>query len=236
MSWRCKKPAEPGAAGTAFAASAQMPAKPVNPLAKPVALIPPGSLAVLRAHAADCTACPLFRNATQTVFGEGPARARVMLIGEQPGAREDETGHPFVGPAGAMLDELLLAAGLERGALYVTNAVKHFKWEPRGKVRLHKRANAAEQAACRPWLAAELLRVKPKIVVALGAMAAQAVFGNAFRVTRERGELRELGFYRAIASWHPSAILRMRNPERDAAKGQLLADLRVVARALAPSP
>lgn len=211
-----------------------MPEKPLqaaNPLAKPVAFVPPGSLAVLRAAAADCTACPLFRNATQTVFGEGPARARVVLIGEQPGAREDETGHPFVGPAGLLLDELLEAAGLSRDRVYATNAVKHFKWEPRGKVRLHKRANAAEQAACRPWLAAELLRIKPRFVVALGAMAAQAVFGNAFRISRERGQWRDAGAYRAIASWHPSAILRMREPERGAAKAQLLADLKLVAKA-----
>src|SRR5688572_16483585 len=191
---------------------------PPNPLAKPVALVPSGSLASLRAEAANCTACPLYRHATQTVFGEGAARARVMLIGEQPGAREDESGHPFVGPAGQLLDDVLAAAGLSRERLYVTNAVKHFKWEPRGKVRLHKRANAAEQAACRPWLAAELLRVKPAIVVALGAMAAQAVFGNAFRISRERGEWRDAGSYRAIASWHPSAVLRMREPERSTAR------------------
>lgn len=211
---------------------AKKPPQPANPLAKPVEFVPPGSLAVLRTAAAECTACPLFRNATQTVFGEGAARARVVLIGEQPGAREDETGRPFVGPAGLLLDELLEQAGLARETLYVTNAVKHFKWEPRGKVRLHKRANATEQAACRPWLAAELLRIKPRIVVALGAMAAQAVFGNAFRISRERGEWRDTGFYRAIASWHPSAILRMREPERGAAKAQLLADLKLVAKAL----
>jgi uracil-DNA glycosylase family protein len=212
-----------------------MPKKPLpdaNPLAKPVEFVPPGSLAVLRAAAADCTACPLFRNATQTVFGEGAARARVVLIGEQPGAREDETGHPFVGPAGQLLDDLLEQAGLSRATLYVTNAVKHFKWEPRGKVRLHKRANAAEQAACRPWLAAELLRIRPRIVVALGAMAAQSVFGNAFRISRERGQWRDTGAYRAIASWHPSAVLRMREPDRGAAKAQLLADLTLVAKAL----
>jgi uracil-DNA glycosylase family protein len=212
-----------------------MPKKPpplANPLAKPIEFVPPGSLAVLRAAAADCTACPLYRHATQTVFGEGAARARVVLIGEQPGAREDETGHPFVGPAGQLLDDLLVEAGLARDTLYVTNAVKHFKWEPRGKVRLHKRANAAEQAACRPWLAAELLRIKPRLVVALGAMAAQAVFGNAFRISRERGQWHDVGFYRAIASWHPSAILRMREPERSAAKAQLLTDLKAVAKTL----
>jgi DNA polymerase len=212
-----------------------MPRKPpptVNPLARPVAVIPSGTLAVLRADAADCTACPLYRYATQTVFGEGSARARVMVIGEQPGAREDESGQPFVGPSGLLLDEALAAAGLSRRELYVTNAVKHFKWEPRGKVRLHKRANAAEQAACRPWLAAELLRVKPDIVVALGAMAAQAVFGNAFRISRERGQWRDLGFYRAIGSWHPSAILRMREPDRGTAKAQFFADLKLVAKAL----
>jgi uracil-DNA glycosylase family protein len=206
---------------------------PIQPLAKPVEIVPTGSITALRAKAADCTACPLYRYGTQTVFGTGNPKARVVLIGEQPGSREDETGLPFVGPAGKLLDELLEQAGLERAELYVTNSVKHFKFEPRGKVRLHKRANAAEQAACRPWLAAELLRIKPAIVVALGAMAAQSVFGSAFRISRERGQWRDTGLYRAIASWHPSAILRMREPDRSTARAQLLADLRLVQRALA---
>jgi uracil-DNA glycosylase len=203
------------------------------PLAKPVAAIPAGTIAGLRRAAAGCTACDLYRIGTQTVFGDGNSRARVVLIGEQPGSHEDLQGLPFVGPAGKLLDELLSAAGLDRDTLYLTNTVKHFKYEPRGKVRLHKRANAAEQAACRPWLAAELSRIRPDFVVALGAMAAQTVFGNAFRVTRDRGRWFPMpAGYRALASWHPSAILRMQDPERSAARAQLLRDLREVRRAL----
>jgi uracil-DNA glycosylase family protein len=212
-----------------------MPRKPPEiPLAKPVDAVPRGGLAALRADARDCRACPLWRGATQTVFGEGPARARLMLIGEQPGHHEDLEGHPFVGPSGALLDQALDAAGLQRSALYVTNAVKHFKFERSGKVRLHKRANASEQAACRPWLAAELLRVKPAIAVALGAMAAQTLFGSAFRISRERGQWRTLaGGLQAIATWHPSAVLRMREPQRSEAHGQLFADITAVAARLA---
>ena len=211
-----------------------MPRKPPEiPLAKPVDAVPRGGLATLRADARDCRACPLWRDATQTVFGEGPARARLMLIGEQPGHHEDLEGHPFVGPSGALLDQALEAAGLQRSALYVTNAVKHFKFERSGKVRLHKRANASEQAACRPWLAAELLRVKPAIAVALGAMAAQTLFGNAFRISRERGQWRTLaGGLQAMATWHPSAVLRMREPQRQTVRGQFFADIAAVAARL----
>lgn len=206
------------------------------PLAKPVAAVPAGSLRTLRASATRCRACPLWRTGTRTVFGRGPSRAEVVLIGEQPGAQEDLAGEPFVGPAGRLLDELLAEVGLERDTLYLTNAVKHFKYEPRGKVRLHKRANAAEQAACRPWLAAELLRVRPRLVVALGAMAAQTVLGSGFRVTRDRGRwFATPGGYHALASWHPAAILRMRDPDRARARAQLAADLAAVAQALAPS-
>lgn len=207
------------------------------PLAKPVAAIPAGALRTLRREAATCRACPLWEHATQTVFGEGPASAQVMLVGEQPGAREDTEGRPFVGPAGHLLDRALDDAGLDRGGLYVTNAVKHFKFEPRGKARLHKRANAAEQAACRPWLAAELLRVRPRLLVGLGAMAAQTMFGNAFRITRDRGRWHELGSgTRALATWHPSALLRLRNEDdRHARYAELVDDLAQVAAALARS-
>ena len=203
------------------------------PLAKPVAAIPPGSLVLLRAHAAACRACPLWRDATQTVFGVSDRHARLVVIGEQPGAQEDHTGSPFVGPAGALLDRLMIGAGLERESIYLTNVVKHFKYELRGKIRLHKRANAFEQAACRPWLAAELLRVRPRLVLALGAMAAQTVFGAGFRIQRDRGRWFDApGGYRAMASWHPAAILRMPSPHRDLAHAQLLIDLRAVRREL----
>jgi len=203
-----------------------------QPLAKPVALIPPGPLRVLRAAAADCTACPLWRHATQTVFGEGAAKARVVLIGEQPGAREDETGHPFVGPSGQLLDEALEAAGLQRSELYVTNAVKHFKWEPRGKVRLHKRANAAEQAACRPWLAAERAVVAPRVVVCLGATAARAVLGRDVRIADVRGAVLDEPGGTVLVTTHPSALLRLRGRGGwDAAFAELTEDLRTASRA-----
>ncbi len=212
------------------------PAPLVIPLAKPVDVVPEGSLRQLRAEAADCRACPLWRNATQTVFGQGPARARIMLIGEQPGAQEDLQGLPFVGPAGQLLRDLLSEAGVDGKRVYLTNTVKHFKFQQRGKVRLHNRANASEQAACRPWLAAELQRLRPRWIVALGAMAAQTLFGNAFRITRERGQWHALGPSEAMASWHPSAILRMSGPDRDAARAQLLADLRALAERSARQP
>ncbi|WP_372017665.1 UdgX family uracil-DNA binding protein [Pseudoxanthomonas sp. 10H] len=195
-------------------------------LAKPVAEIPAGSLGRLRRKAAGCRRCPLWRPATQTVFGYGPARARLMLVGEQPGSEEDLGGRPFVGPAGRLLRGLLEEAGLDPRTLYLTNTVKHFKFVPRGKRRVHSRASASEQAACRPWLAAELDRLRPGVVVALGAMAAQTLFGNGFSVTRDRGLWQALGPQtRALATWHPSAILRMRAPQRAQARAQLLADL-----------
>ena len=212
-------------------ARSMAPDVPRVPLAKPVSVIPRGRLAEVRREATDCHACPLWRGATQTVFGEGPQRATIMLIGEQPGAQEDIEGRPFVGPAGHLLDEALEAAGLTRESLYLTNTVKHFKYELRGKRRLHKSANASEQAACRMWLVAELLRVQPRIVVGLGAMAAQTMFGNAFRITRERGEWRDLGEnVRGIATWHPSALLRAPDPQtREAMLNELIEDLRKVA-------
>jgi uracil-DNA glycosylase family protein len=199
------------------------------PLAKPVAEIPEGNLTALRRKARDCRACGLWKHATQTVFGEGPANARVMLIGEQPGLHEDREGSPFVGPAGRLLDCALDEAGLDRSQVYLTNTVKHFKYEPRGKLRLHKRANAAEQEACRMWLAAELVRVKPKVIVALGAMAAQTLFGNTFSVTRERGRWRPLGGGAAgFATLHPSAVLRAPENRRAELYRELVHDLKAI--------
>lgn len=201
---------------------------PSSILAKPVAEVPEGSLATLRRKARDCRACPLWKPATQTVFGDGPAEAEIMLIGEQPGLQEDVQGEPFVGSAGRVLDRALEEAGIEREAVYLTNTVKHFKYAQRGTAKLHKRANAAEQAACRMWLAAELARVQPKIVIALGAMAAQTLFGNAFRLSRTRGDWRVLGEHvHAMATWHPSAILRGRE-RKEAMYRQLVADLRSI--------
>ncbi|MBO9558336.1 MAG: UdgX family uracil-DNA binding protein, partial [Caulobacter sp.] len=202
-------------------------------LAKPVDELPPGSVSQLRQEAAGCRRCPLWRPATQTVFGRGPVRARIMLVGEQPGSEEDLRGQPFVGPAGRLLRELLAEAGLDPASAWLTNTVKHFKFVPRGKRRIHSRASAAEQAACRPWLAAELDRIRPAIVVALGAMAAQTLFGSGFSVTRERGRWQAIGPHtQALATWHPSAILRMRPPQREQARAQLLADLRSAVEAL----
>ncbi len=188
------------------------------------------SLTRLRADAAGCTRCELYRDATQTVFGEGPARARLVMIGEQPGDKEDLDGHPFVGPAGRLLDRALEAAGIDRRAVYLTNAVKHFKWKrSSGKVRLHQKPNREEVRACACWWEAELLAVKPELVVLLGATAAQAVLGPKVRVTRDRGEIlpptEELP-YATLVTVHPSAVLRTRPPERDVAFGDLVRDLR----------
>jgi len=166
-------------------------------------------LASLRRAAAGCRACPLWKRGTQTVFGEGPTRAKFFLIGEQPGDREDIEGHPFVGPAGRLLDACLAAAGIDRQEVYVTNVVKHFKWEPRGKKRIHQKPNSTEIAACRPWLEAEIAVVKPKALICLGATAAQAIFGPSFRVTKSRGRLFPSPLAPlAAATIHPSAILR----------------------------
>ena len=199
-------------------------------LAKPVDEIPDGNVAALRRKARDCRACPLWKRATLTVFGEGPAHAEVMLIGEQPGLQEDREGLPFVGPAGGMLDRALAEAGIDRESLFLTNTVKHFKYESRGTAKLHKRANAAEQAACRMWLAAELARVQPRLVVALGAMAAQTLFGNSFRITRDRGQWRDLDDRtQGMATWHPSAILRAPDDRRSMLYRELVEDLRSIA-------
>ncbi|HET7359860.1 MAG TPA: UdgX family uracil-DNA binding protein [Rhodanobacteraceae bacterium] len=200
-----------------------------TPLQQAYADAPRGSLAALRREARDCRACDLWKPATQTVFGAGAAHARVVLIGEQPGDAEDLAGKPFVGPSGRLLDKALDEAGIDRAALYVTNTVKHFKFEPRGKVRLHKRANAAEQAACRPWLAAEIARIDPRALVCLGAMAAKAVFGNGFGLMRERGRWFTLADgRRAFATVHPSALLRMPSAGRAAAYAAFVRDLALV--------
>ena len=194
---------------------------------------PQASLSALRAAAASCTACPLYANATQTVFGEGPASAALMLVGETPGDREDLAGQPFVGPAGALLDRCLEEAGIERRDAYVTNVVKHFKWTPRGKRRLHAKPNAAEIRACRPWLEAELRAVKPKVLLCLGATAAQALLGAQFRVSRSRGiEIASDWAPHVLATIHPSALLRADDATREAEIARFIADLRVVASLL----
>jgi uracil-DNA glycosylase len=167
------------------------------------------SLTALRRASASCRGCDLYERATQTVFGAGDDRARVMMVGEQPGDREDIEGLPFVGPAGRLLDESLAEAGIERRKVYLTNAVKHFKWEPKGKTRLHKKPSSREIAACAPWLMAEIRAIEPEIIVCLGATAAQALLGSQFRVTRQRGRvLRGPMDVSVLATVHPASILR----------------------------
>jgi len=191
------------------------------------------TLTGLRDSARACTACPLYLAATQTVFGEGLQRADVMLVGEQPGDREDLEGRPFVGPAGRLLDEALLEAGIDRDAAYVTNVVKHFKFEPRGKRRIHQKPNWNEIGACRPWLDAELAVVSPTALVCLGATAAQALLGRQFRVTRERGRMLESELAPLVlATVHPSSILRAPAEERERERALFVADLGVVANAM----
>jgi uracil-DNA glycosylase len=186
----------------------------------------------LREAAAGCRACPLWKRGTQTVFGAGRRSAKVMLVGEQPGDREDREGKPFVGPAGRVLDEALAEAGIDRGDAYVTNVVKHFKWIPRGKRRIHQRPNQEEITACRPWLEAELQVVKPRVMVCLGATAAKALLGSDFRVTRDRGKLVESDLAPiATGTVHPSSILRIDDAdERRVARDELADDLREVAK------
>jgi uracil-DNA glycosylase family protein len=188
----------------------------------------------LREAAAGCRACSLWRDATQTVFGEGPAKADLILVGEQPGDREDREGRPFVGPAGRVLDEALAEAGIDRGRVYVTNVVKHFKWSARGKRRIHQKPNAEEIAACKPWLEAELAAVRPQVLLALGATAAQALLGRGFRVTRQRGVPVESDLApHVLATVHPSSILRARDEtERREAYAAFAADLRAAAELL----
>jgi uracil-DNA glycosylase family protein len=181
----------------------------------------------LAAEAADCQACDLYRNATQTVFGEGPPAARIFLVGEQPGDQEDKAGEPFVGPAGRILDKALTEAGLSRDDVYITNAVKHFKWTAKGKRRIHQRPSASEVAACNRWLSAELAVVDPDVIVVLGATAGQALFGSRFRVGAARGQVLDLDGRPVIATIHPSAIVRVQEPaEREAQLAGLVADLR----------
>ncbi len=191
------------------------------------------SLGALREAARHCTACHLYKHATQTVFGEGPKGATMMLVGEQPGDHEDVAGKPFVGPAGKIMDRALEKAGIDRKQVYVTNAVKHFKWEPRGKRRIHQKPNSREIAACRPWLEAELRVVKPKLVVAMGATAAQTIFGPSFRVTRERGKLLSSKLApRVLATVHPSSLLRQPDEEsREREYKLFVAHLRAALRA-----
>jgi uracil-DNA glycosylase len=180
------------------------PGEPVSEL-----LTPRPTLPTVKAIAKDCKACDLFLRGTQTVFGEGPSRAEVMLVGEQPGDAEDLAGHPFVGPAGRLLDKALEQAGIERRLVYLTNVVKHFKWEPRGKRRIHAKPNAAEINACRPWLETEIAVVKPRVLVCLGATAAQALLGRGFKVSRQRGEFVPSSLAPLVtATVHPSSILR----------------------------
>ncbi len=192
------------------------------------------SLRTLGAAARACRGCDLYKHATQVVFGEGPKQSKVMFVGEQPGDQEDRQGAPFVGPAGAMLDKALAEAGIPRQQVYLTNAVKHFKWEPRGKRRIHKKPRLSEVKACRPWLEAELDAVKPMVVVCLGATAAQSVMGSSFKLMAQRGQLLDSPLAaRVLATIHPSAVLRAPDAEgRRAAYQMLVADLRVVARAL----
>ncbi|MDB5600048.1 MAG: Uracil-DNA glycosylase superfamily protein [Xanthobacteraceae bacterium] len=191
----------------------------------------PRSLSALKAEAADCRRCPLYRNATQTVFGEGPARAAVMFVGEQPGDQEDLAGRPFVGPAGKLFDKALAESGIERERVYVTNAVKHFKNEPRGKRRLHKKPNTSEIDACRWWLDREFALIKPRLTVALGATAARAVLGRNVTISKERGKPLPLdNGGTAFITVHPSFLLRMPDPEvRRREYARFVADLRQIA-------
>lgn len=192
------------------------------------------SLKAFRDAAADCKACDLWKRGTQTVFGEGTRRAEVFFVGEQPGNEEDLTGHPFVGPAGRLLNDALVEAGIDRAQTYVTNVVKHFKWEPRGKRRIHKKPNSSEITACRPWLEAEIGLIKPKVIVCLGATAAQALLGPRFLVSKQRGQFIEstLAPY-IMATVHPSSILRAPDAEtRSAEKRRFIDDLKKAARVI----
>lgn len=197
----------------------------------------------LRSAAASCQGCELYRHATQTVFGDGPADAKLVVVGEQPGDKEDTAGEPFVGPAGSLLDRALTEAGIDRREAYVTNAVKHFKFVPpeRGKRRIHQKPSRTEVVACRPWLVAEVNTLRPDLVLCLGATAAQSVLGTSFRITRQRGQLLEWDADEAgeiadppavLATTHPASVLRARDEDRKRAYADLVDDLRVAAQAL----
>ena len=188
------------------------------------------SIAALRAAAARCRACPLWKNATQTVFGAGPARPAILLVGEQPGDREDRLGAPFVGPAGRVLDEALAAAGIPRARVYLTNVVKHFKWKPSGKRRLHEKPNAREVRACRPWLDAEVARLAPRAIGVLGATAAKSLLGASFKVSEQRGVSVASPLAPVVlATVHPSSLLRMPDPKmREREIARFVADLRTL--------
>ena len=190
------------------------------------------SLAKVAAAAKECTACPLYKKATQTVFGEGPTHATMFMIGEQPGDYEDVAGKPFVGPAGKILDRALEEAGINRDEVYVTNAVKHFKWEPRGKRRIHQKPSSRDIAACRPWLEAELRLVEPKLVVCLGSTAGQTIFVPSFRVTKERGKVLSSHLApKVVATVHPSSLLRQPDEEsREREYARFVADLRMAVK------
>jgi DNA polymerase len=199
-------------------------------------LIPPRpTLTALQKAAASCKACDLWKRGTQTVFGEGARNAQVMFVGEQPGNDEDLAGHPFVGPAGKLLDRALEEAGIDRGQAYVTNVVKHFKWEPKGKRRIHAKPDVVEITACLPWLQAEIDVVKPRVLVCLGSTAAQALIGRKFKVTQQRGEFVPSALAPLVtATVHPSSILRAPDDEsRRAERARFVADLKKVAKALA---
>jgi uracil-DNA glycosylase family protein len=192
------------------------------------------SVESLRDAEQSCRGCELFERATQAVAGEGPSTAKMVLVGETPGDEEDKSGHPFVGPAGALLDQALEAAGINRQDVFVTNVVKHFKWEPRGKRRLHAKPSSREIAACRPWLEAELRLIGPRIIVCLGATAAQALLGRDFRVTKNRGEVMSGPLGTVVATYHPAAVLRATDHDvRQEMKQSLIDDLRVAARVIA---
>ncbi len=195
------------------------------------------SLKTLREEASGCRACPLWKNATQTVFGEGPQAAQAMLVGEQPGDKEDLAGKPFVGPAGLMLDRALQAAGIDRNKVYVTNAVKHFKFVPRGKIRLHQKPNTPEIKACRQWYERELASIKPALVVAMGATAAQSVFGKITPINRNRGRLIDIeNGIKALVTVHPSYLLRQPDEEaRSREYARFVEDLKIAAAALRKS-
>jgi DNA polymerase len=202
--------------------------RPLDREERDAALPKAGTVDELRELAAGCRACELWRNATQTVFGEGPSQARVLVVGEQPGNSEDLEGVPFVGPAGRLLDRALVDAGIDRNHVYVTNVVKHFKWRraPSGKRRIHAKPDSGEISACRPWLEAEVARIRPELIVALGATAAQALLGRSFRVTRQHGEVVASDLGPTLATIHPSAILRTPDDARDVAYDGMVADLR----------